>query len=152
MVYPGSAEAALERDIKGFLLLVSSTEKPSSASYCAHRHAGAPKTARCLREMKSERGSRRIQQPDKDGIDDLGLLKFLGRIDHIVPDLHGLWKVYRGKLEQSPGTPQTDQLPRNIVADSIIVFRGQQPYILDSRWPVKPSSKGRHAETKKLAE
>jgi len=52
--------------------------------------------------------SRRIQEADKDGIDDLSLLIFLGRVDHVVSDLHGLWKVYRGKLKQSLDTPKSD--------------------------------------------
>ena len=52
--------------------------------------------------------SRRIEQTDKDRIDNPGLLIFLLRIDHIVFDTHRLWKVYRGKLKQSLGAPKTD--------------------------------------------
>jgi hypothetical protein len=48
---------------------------------------------------------RSVEQADNDGIDNFGLLIFVGRIDHVVIDLHRFWKVHRGDLEQFLGTP-----------------------------------------------
>ena len=103
-------------------MLVSSTESLSSGFYCAPRAWRFTETVRCVRKLNSRegqassrpifglfrRGSRRIQQPDKDGIDNLGLLIFLGRIDHVVLDLHFFWKIHRDKLEYSLSTPAID--------------------------------------------
>src|SRR5215472_17540990 len=96
--------------------------------------------------------SRSIQQPDQNGIDDLGLLVFVGGIDHIVFDLHRFWKVHRSKLKQFSAPPETNQLPDQIVADSLIAPGSDQNDILDPRGLVKRSGKGRHADTQELAQ
>ena len=70
----------------------------------------------------SDADSGGIQQADNDGIDNFGLLIFLGRIDHIVLDLHLFWKVHRGELKQPFGPPKTDQLPGDKVTDSLVLL------------------------------
>src|ERR1700730_4132009 len=96
--------------------------------------------------------SRSVQQAYEDRIHGLGLLVYLGRIDHVVLDFHRFWKVYSGELAQPLGTPKTDQLPGKKITDCLIALRGDKDHILYSGRPIKRSGKRRHAQTQKLAQ
>ena len=43
--------------------------------------------------------SRSVQEADKERIDDLGLLIFLGWINHVVFDIHRFWKIHGIEFE-----------------------------------------------------